>query len=119
MTDTAFSTVTDLRDGFASGTLSPIAVMDRYLEQVAAHDEKLHAFVTVYADDARMAAEAAEKAQKAGHRIGPLHGVPIAMKDIVDMEGRVTTGGSLPWSCLLYTSPSPRDATLSRMPSSA
>ena len=98
MTDTAFSTVTDLRDGFASGTLSPIAVMDRYLEQVVAHDEKLHAFVTVYADDARMAAEAAEKAQKAGHRIGPLHGVPIAMKDIVDMEGRVTTGGSLPWS---------------------
>ena len=57
MTDTAFSTVTDLRDGFAAGTLSPAAVMDRYLEQIAAHDEKLHAFVTVYADDARLAAE--------------------------------------------------------------
>lgn len=97
MTDTAFLSVTELSEGFASGTLSPVAVMERYLDRIAQHDEKLHAFVTVYADDARLAAEAAEKAQKAGHRVGPLHGVPIAMKDIVDMEGRVTTGGSLPW----------------------
>lgn len=97
MTDTAFHSVTALSEGFASGALSPVAVTERYLERIAAHDEKLHAFVTVYADDARMAAEAAEKAQKSGHRVGPLHGVPIAMKDIVDMEGRVTTGGSLPW----------------------
>ncbi|MBI09108.1 MAG: amidase [Rhodospirillaceae bacterium] len=97
MTDTAFSTVTDLIDGFASGALSPVAVMDRYLEQIATYDDKLHAFVAVYANDARMAAEAAEKAQGSGHRVGPLHGVPIAMKDIIDMEGRVTTGGSMPW----------------------
>ena len=108
MDDTAFCTVTDLRDGFASGTLSPIAIMERYLEQIAAHDEKLHAFVNVYADDARLAAEAAEKAQQAGHRVGPLHGIPIAMKDIVDIEGRVTTGGSLPWSDRI----SPTTATL-------
>lgn len=97
MTDTAFLSVTDLSAGIAAGDLSPVAVMERYLERIAAHDEKLHAFVTVYADDARLAAEAAEKAVKSGHRVGPLHGVPIAMKDIVDMEGRVTTGGSLPW----------------------
>jgi aspartyl-tRNA(Asn)/glutamyl-tRNA(Gln) amidotransferase subunit A len=97
MTDTAFLTMTELSAGFASGALSPVAVMDRYLDRIAQYDEKLHAFVTVYADDARLAAQAAENAQKAGHRVGPLHGIPIAMKDIVDMEGRVTTGGSLPW----------------------
>ncbi len=40
MTDTAFSTVTELLDGFASGALSPVAVMDRYLEQIATLDDK-------------------------------------------------------------------------------
>ena len=47
--------------------------------------------------DARLAAEAADKAIRAGHRVGPLHGVPIALKDLVDLEGRVTTGGSKVW----------------------
>ena len=52
-----------------------------------AHDAKLHAFVEVYADDARLAAEAADKAIRSGHAVGPLHGVPIALKDLIDIEG--------------------------------
>src|SRR5439155_805530 len=48
--------------------------------------------------DARLAAEAADKAIRSGHRIGPLHGVPIALKDLVDLQGRVTTGGSKVWA---------------------
>ncbi len=108
MTDTAFMTVKALSDAIASGDLSPIDVMDRYLSRIEAHDEKLHAFVTVYGDGARMAAEAADKAVRAGQAVGPLHGVPIALKDIIDMEGRVTTGGSLPWKDRI----SPTTATL-------
>src|SRR5207248_6083344 len=54
-------------------------------------------YVDVYADDARLAAEAADKAIRSGHRVGPLHGVPIALKDLIDLEGRVTTGGSEVW----------------------
>ena len=49
-------------------------------------------------DEARLAAEAADKAIRSGHRVGPLHGVPIALKDLVDIEGRVTTGGSKVWA---------------------
>ena len=46
----------------------------------------------------------------AGNRLGPLHGIPIALKDIIDMEGRVTTGGSMVWRERI----SPTTATIAR-----
>jgi aspartyl-tRNA(Asn)/glutamyl-tRNA(Gln) amidotransferase subunit A len=81
----------------AGRRLSPVTLVEALLERIAAHDEKLHAFVAVYADDARLAAEAADRAIRAGHAVGPLHGIPIALKDLIDLEGRVTTGGSEVW----------------------
>lgn len=80
-----------------AGRLSPIDLVDAVLERIAAADAKLHAFVEVYAEEARLAAEAADKAVRSGHRIGPLHGIPIALKDLIEIEGRVTTGGSQVW----------------------
>ena len=77
--------------------LSPVDVVDRLLERIRAGDAKLHAFVEVYADEARLAAEAADKAIRSGHAVGPLHGIPIALKDLIEIEGRVTTGGSQVW----------------------
>ncbi|HKM68778.1 MAG TPA: amidase [Stellaceae bacterium] len=77
--------------------LSPVDLVDDLLERIRARDAKLHAFVEVYAEDARLAAEAADKAIRSGHAIGPLHGIPIALKDLIEIEGRVTTGGSLVW----------------------
>ena len=79
-----------------------------YLSRIEKYGEKLHAFVSVYADDALRAAHAADEAIAAGYRLGPLHGMPIAVKDIVDIEGRVTTGGSKVWEKRV----SPRTATL-------
>src|ERR1700682_1694799 len=78
----------------AARRLSPVDLMDALLARIAAHDPKLHAYVEVYAAEARLAAEAADKAIRLGDALGPLHGVPIAIKDIIDIEGRVTTGGS-------------------------
>ena len=85
-------------------------LVEAMLARIAAHDPKLHAFIDVYADDARLAAEAADKAIRAGHAVGPLHGVPIALKDLIDIEGRVTTGGSMVWR----DRRSPATATLAR-----
>ena len=56
-------------------------------------EPKLHAFVSVNATNARLAAEAADKAIRAGHAVGPLHGIPIAIKDFVEIEGEVAMGG--------------------------
>src|SRR5690242_13130980 len=94
----------------AARRLSPVDIVEAMLARIAAHDPKLHAFIAVYADDALLAAQAADMAIRAGHAVGPLHGVPIALKDLIDIEDRVTTGGSMVWR----DRRSPATATLAR-----
>jgi len=77
--------------------VSPVEIAATCLERIARLDSKLHAFVEVYEKEARLAAEAADKAIRSGHAVGPLHGIPIALKDLVELDGRVTTGGSAVW----------------------
>jgi aspartyl-tRNA(Asn)/glutamyl-tRNA(Gln) amidotransferase subunit A len=108
--DPAFATVAELSAAFTSRALSPVDVVDGLLARIARLDPVLHAWVDVYADDARLAAEAADRAIRSGHRIGPLHGIPLGLKDLVDLEGRVTTGGSRVWEKRV----SPVTATLAR-----
>ena len=69
-------------------------IVDGLLARIETHDPKLGAFQALYADEARQAADAADKAARSGHCIGPFHGIPFALKDIIDIEGRITTGGS-------------------------
>ena len=95
--DPTYMTVHALSAAIADGSLTSADIVECCLQRIATHDEKLHAFVTVYADEARLAAKAADQAIKSGHSLGPLHGIPIALKDIIDMEGRITTGGSQVW----------------------
>ena len=83
-----------LADGYRDSTLNPSAVVEAHLDRIARLDPKIGAYQVVYADEARTAAEAADKAIASGHRIGPFHGIPFALKDICDLEGRITTGGS-------------------------
>jgi aspartyl-tRNA(Asn)/glutamyl-tRNA(Gln) amidotransferase subunit A len=95
--EVAFAPVHALAERLRAGALTPSALLDGYLQRIRRHDEKLHAFVSVYENGARAAAELADRAIQAGQRLGPLHGIPIALKDLLDIEGRVTTGGSLFW----------------------
>ena len=55
---------------------------------------KLHAFTEVYAKEARALADAADTARGSGFPLGPLHGLPIAYKDLCDIAGRIGAGGS-------------------------
>ena len=106
----AFKPVHELAAAMAAGTLTSTQLTDACLARIERHGEKLHAFVAVYAGDALRAAHAADEAIASGHRIGPFHGMPVALKDIIDMKGRVTTGGSKAWEKRV----SPRTATLAR-----
>jgi len=72
-------------------------VVDALLARIAKRDAKLHAWIAVYEAEARLAAEGADRAIRSGHRVGPLHGIPIGLKDLIDLEGRVTAGGSKVW----------------------
>ena len=95
--DPVWATVAELSAAFQARTLSPVDAVDALLERVRRRNPTLHAYIAIYEADARLAAEAADKAIRAGHSVGPLHGVPIALKDLVDLTGRVTTGGSKVW----------------------
>jgi aspartyl-tRNA(Asn)/glutamyl-tRNA(Gln) amidotransferase subunit A len=74
--------------------LSPVEVTRTRLERIARLDAKLNAFVLVTADRALAEAAAAEREIAAGRSRGPLHGVPMALKDLFDTAGVRTTAGS-------------------------
>jgi Asp-tRNA(Asn)/Glu-tRNA(Gln) amidotransferase A subunit family amidase len=77
-----------------SRELSPSEVVREHLAAIDAANAELGAFLHVGADRAREAAKAADRAVMAGDELGPLHGVPFAVKDIIDAAGVPTTCGS-------------------------
>jgi len=74
-------------------TVSPIDVVEACLKRIATLNPALNAFITVMADDARDRARAAEAEIKFGDWRGPLHGLPLGVKDFYDTAGVRTTGG--------------------------
>jgi aspartyl-tRNA(Asn)/glutamyl-tRNA(Gln) amidotransferase subunit A len=97
MSDLSEFGLAGLAAGVAAGRFSPVDVMDACLARIARLEPRLHAFVALYETEARRQAEEAARAIRAGHARGPFHGLPIAVKDLVEIEGKVTTGGSLVW----------------------
>jgi len=78
----------------AAGALDPVAVCEDTLARIARQDRHLHAFRVVDADRALAGARAARALLESGRRLGPLHGVPYATKDLFDVAGLPTTAGS-------------------------
>lgn len=95
--DPAELTAAELSRQISSGELSSAEAVDAFLSRIASLDGRLHAFVDVYGDEARKMAASADRAIRQGRAIGPWHGVPIALKDLIEIEGRITTGGSAEW----------------------
>jgi aspartyl-tRNA(Asn)/glutamyl-tRNA(Gln) amidotransferase subunit A len=94
MSDLAFTQAAELAALVARRALSPVEIVDDLLARIAAAQPRLNAFVTVCGEAARAAARAAEAAVLRGDRLGPLHGVPFAVKDLVNTAGVRTTFGS-------------------------
>src|SRR2546425_11150715 len=74
--------------------LSPVELVDSRLDRIQRFDGRLHSFIRVLADQARADARAAESEIAAGKYRGPLHGIPIGLKDIYETAGVATTGHS-------------------------
>jgi aspartyl-tRNA(Asn)/glutamyl-tRNA(Gln) amidotransferase subunit A len=95
--DLPFQSLTELSHLLADGKTSSREIVEACLARIDALDNRLHAFVDVYRDDARAAADTADLERRAGVVRGPLAGLPIALKDLLHLEGRQTTAGSKSW----------------------
>ena len=73
--------------------VSPVEVVDACLKRIEDLHPKLNAFITVLAEQAREQAREAEAEIKAGKWRGPLHGIPVGIKDFYDTAGIKTTAG--------------------------
>ena len=88
-----YDSIGELSTRIRERMVSPVDVVDVCLKRVAALNPALNAFITVMADDARDQARTAEAEIKSGKWRGPLHGVPVAVKDFYDTAGVRTTAG--------------------------
>jgi aspartyl-tRNA(Asn)/glutamyl-tRNA(Gln) amidotransferase subunit A len=88
--------------------LSPLELTDAYLERIARLDPRLNSYISVQPDQARQAAGEAEAEITRGAWRGPLHGVPVGIKDLFDVAGVATTFGSK----ILRDNVAPSDATV-------
>ena len=87
-------TLTELAAGLAVKRFSSREIVDALLDRIAKAEDKLYAFSEVYAPEARALADAADTARASGFPLGPLHGLPVAYKDLCDIAGRIGAGGS-------------------------
>ena len=92
--DLCFTPATELVGLVRARELSPVEVVENSLERIDEVNGTLNCFCFVYPDEAIEAARAAERAVSAGSPLGPLHGVPIAIKDLTPTTGKRTTMGS-------------------------
>ncbi|HAA94609.1 MAG TPA: Asp-tRNA(Asn)/Glu-tRNA(Gln) amidotransferase subunit GatA [Dehalococcoidia bacterium] len=74
--------------------ISPVEIVDAHLFRIDATEPVLNSFITLLADASRSAAQQAEKDIQAGRYKGPLHGIPVALKDLYNTGGVRTTSGS-------------------------
>ena len=93
MTDIADLSAVELAAAIAARRISPVEAVEAALDRIEAGAE-LNAFVTVSAEQAKAAAKDAEAAVQRGDPLGPLHGVPFSVKDLINTKGVRTTQGS-------------------------
>ena len=87
-------TIDELRAALAQRATTSVALTERCLERIVALNPRLNAFIMVTADAALEAARAADAARARGDATGPLHGIPISIKDLIDQAGLPNTAGS-------------------------
>ncbi len=89
-----FLSVAQLSELIKTRDVSPVEVVEGYLDRIASLNDRLYAYLTVCRDQAVQAARESERALAQGEYKGPLHGVPVAVKDQINTAGIRTTFGA-------------------------
>ena len=87
-------TLTEMAHKIRTKELSPVELVEAHLAQIERVNPSVNAFIQIFADEAREAAKLAEQSQMRGEFAGPLHGVPVTIKDSFDIAGYATSCGS-------------------------
>jgi amidase len=93
-TDVHYEALSTVAKQIESGKLSPVELTEQMIARIKRIDGDLHSYVTLMEEQAMSGARAAEKEIKAGRYQGPLHGVPIGIKDLLYTAGVPTMGGT-------------------------
>jgi aspartyl-tRNA(Asn)/glutamyl-tRNA(Gln) amidotransferase subunit A len=93
-----YSSLAELGEALARGECSALDIANLYLERIRQADPVLGAFVHVDEEAVRLQARASDLRRAAGHALGPLDGLPIALKDLCEIEGQPTSCGSQAWA---------------------
>jgi aspartyl-tRNA(Asn)/glutamyl-tRNA(Gln) amidotransferase subunit A len=109
-TDVTRLTAAETAAAIGAGELSAVESTQAHLDRIAAVDARVHAFLHVDTEGALAAAKAVDDRRAAGEQLGPLAGVPLALKDVMAMKGIPTTCGSR----ILEGWRPPYDATVTR-----
>lgn len=88
------SSIQELSKLISSSSLSPVDLVEDTLERIEFLNEELHAYITVTGNSARKEAKKAEADIRAGKYFGPLHGIPVSLKDLIYVTGVRSTSGS-------------------------
>ncbi len=96
-------TLEELSARLRDGTTTATEITQSVVERARAHNSALNAFVEIYTDDAIRLAEACDRARRSGFPVGPLHGLPFAVKDLCHIAGRRGGAGSQMWATRVAT----------------
>lgn len=97
MDDLHFQSIETLSDALAQRRITSAALTRLYLDRIERLNPVLNAYNQVYADAALALAKASDQRRSAGYRLGPLDGIPVAIKDLCGIEDQVMTAGSKAW----------------------
>ncbi len=98
-----YARLTDVAKLIETGEVSPVEITSQMLRRIATVNARLHGYVTVTADEAMASARSAEGEIRAGRYRGPLHGIPVGVKDLCFTRGVRTMGGTKVFSDLVPT----------------
>jgi amidase len=93
MNNINFLSASEIADLIRTKEVSPVEVIEAHIRRIEEVNPKLNAFVTTTFDSAREAARAAQQQVARGETVGPLHGVPVSIKDTIDTAGVRTVAG--------------------------